>query len=149
MVRMDDSGGVTKCWLDQDELQLLEEVAARTDWKHEIAMQLMGRYSLRADEVNYPGDAELRWSENAGGWLLEVRGKNTAGGNPKVRDAWMPEQIEANVRRFSRERERETDQSWVQVSKSTARRWVKEAAAEGRIGESTGSSRWRARRCTT
>ncbi|WP_255198001.1 site-specific integrase [Halorarius litoreus] len=130
MVRVDDSGGVTKCWLDRDELKQLEEAAACADWQREIAVQLMGRCGFRADEVNYPGDAELHWSEKGECWFVEVRGKNTRGGEPRIRDAWMPEDVEANVRRFSRERGRETGDQWVQASKSSVRRWVKEAAAE-------------------
>jgi site-specific recombinase XerC len=130
MVRIDDSGHVTKCWLNRDEIQQLEEVAARIGWKREIAMQLMGRCGLRCDEVNYPGDAELWWSEKGGCWFVEVRGKNTRGGEPKLRDAWVPEAVESNVRRFSRERGRETGNPWIDVSKSSVRRWVKEAAAE-------------------
>ena len=130
MVRMDDSGEVTKCWLNREELAHLEAAAARTDWQREIAVMLMGRCGLRVDEVNYPGDAELRWSEKGECWFVEIRGKNTRGGDPKVRDAWMPEEVEANVRRFSRERGRETGESWVQASKSSVRRWVKEAAEE-------------------
>jgi integrase len=138
---MDDGGSVTKCWLDREELRQLEEAAARADWEREIALQLMGRCGLRVDEVNYPGDAELRWSENGDCWFLEVRGKNTAGGPPKLRDAWMPDDVEANVRRFSRERGRRTGESWVQASKSSLRRWVKEAAAE--VAEDAGQpERW-------
>ena len=142
MVRVDDSGSVTKCWLDRDELTQLEDAAARTDWEREIAVQLMGRCGLRADEVNYPGDAELQWSEKGDIWLFEVRGKNTRGGNPKIRDVWMPEVIEANVRRFSRERGRETGESWVQASTSSIRRWVKEAA-ETVAQEAVQPERWR------
>ena len=105
MVRVDDSGEVPKCWLDRDEIGRLAEAAARNDWEREIAVQLMACCGLRASEVSYPGDAELRYSDDADGWLLEVRGKNTKGGDPTVRDAWMPEPVEANVRRFARERD--------------------------------------------
>jgi site-specific recombinase XerC len=129
MVRVDDSGEVTKCWLDREEIGRLEDTASRQDWQREIALQLMSRCGLRADEVNYPGDAELRHSEKADGWLVEVRGKNTKGGEPTVRDAWVPDAVEANVRRFARERDRATGEPWVQVTKSTVRRWVKDAAA--------------------
>jgi site-specific recombinase XerC len=141
MVRVDDSGEVTKCWLDRDELHRLEEAAARSDWQREIALQLMGRCGLRADEVNYPGDAELRWSEKGECWFVEIRGKNTRGGEPKLRDAWIPEEVEANVRRFSRERDRQTGEAWVAASKSSVRRWVKEAAAEVAEGASQ-QERW-------
>ena len=142
MVRVDDSGNVTKCWLDRDELTRLEDAAARTDWEREIAVQMMGRCGLRADEVNYPGDAELRWSQKGELWLFEVRGKNTRGDEPKIRDAWMPEAAEANVRRFSRERGRETSEAWVQASTSSVRRWVKEAA-ETVAKEAAQPERWR------
>jgi integrase len=42
----------------------------------------------------------------------------------------MPEAVEANVRRFSRERDRQTSEAWVRASNSSVRRWVKEAATE-------------------
>ncbi len=128
MVRVDDSGDITKCWLDTDEIDRLEEAAARSDWERELAIQLMARCGLRASEVSYPGDAELRYSDDADGWLLEIRGKNTKGGDPTVRDAWMPDPVEANIRRFARERDRATGGPWVQASTSSIRRWVREAA---------------------
>jgi hypothetical protein len=59
MVRVDDSGDITKCWLDTDEIGRLAEAAARNDWERELAIQLMARCGLRASEVSYPGDAEL------------------------------------------------------------------------------------------
>jgi hypothetical protein len=148
MVRMDDGGDVRKCWLDCEELQRLKRVAAEADWEREIVRQLMGWCGFRASEVTYPGDAHLRWSEDADGWLLEVRGKDTTGGDQKLRDAWLPEAVEANVRRFSRERDRETGEAWVQTSTTTVRRWVREAAQE--VAESTAQpERWRRCPATT
>jgi len=65
MVRIDDSGDVTKCWLSRDELARLERAAGDGwTWEREIAIQLMGRCGLRADEVSYPAPTELRWSED-------------------------------------------------------------------------------------
>jgi len=142
MVRVDDGGDVTKCWLDREELERLEAADARDDWEREIAVMLMGRAGLRADEVNYPGDAELRWSDDGDCWFVEVRGKNTSGGKPKLRDAWVPETAQTNITRFSRERERETGEAWVQASKSSIRRWVKEAA-EKVAHDATQPERWR------
>jgi site-specific recombinase XerC len=142
MVRIDDSGHVTKCWLDQGELAQLESAAGREDWQREIALQLMGRCGLRADEVNYPGDAELRHSEDADGWLVEVRGKNTKGGEPTVRDAWVPDDVQDYLHKFARERDRDTGEAWVQASTPTVRRWVKEAAEK--VAQSAAQpDRWR------
>lgn len=141
MVRVDDSGSVTKCWLSPDELDTLERVAGSWDWEREVAMQLMGRCGLRADEVNYPTDDHLRWSDDGDCWLFEVRGKNTKGGDPKIRDAWMPEDVADDIHKYSRERGLDAADSWVDVSKSSVRRWVKEAAAE--IADNLGDARWR------
>lgn len=41
MVRIDDSGSVTKCWLDHDELAELEDAAARADWELRLLEHLV------------------------------------------------------------------------------------------------------------
>lgn len=140
MVRIDDAGDVAKCWLSPEELDRLERTAGRDDWTREIAMQLMGRCGLRADEVSYPADEHLRWSEDGDCWLFEVRGKNTKGGDPKLRDAWMPENVADDVHKYSRERTLGPADPWAAVSTPTVRRWVKEAAAV--IAEETNNERW-------
>lgn len=141
MVRIDDSSDVVKCWLSRDELDRLESIAGDTwSWEREVAVQLMGRCGLRADEVNYPGPAELRWSDDGDCWLFEVRGKNTKGGGPKVRDAWMPEDVQDDIHKYARERGIADGDPWVDAAKSTIRRWVKQAA-ESAV-EETGDERW-------
>ncbi|MFC6942986.1 site-specific integrase [Salinirubellus sp. GCM10025818] len=140
MVRIDDAGSVPKCWLAPEELDQLERTAGAVDWKREIAVQLMGRCGLRADEVSYPADRHLRWSEDGEVWLFEVRGKNTVGGEPKVRDAWMPEALADDIHKYSRERELAAADSWVSSSTSTARRWVREARQQ--LREETDDWRW-------
>jgi site-specific recombinase XerD len=141
MVRVNDSDAVTKCWLSPDELGLLERTAGQWDWEREIAIELMGRCGLRVSEVSYPSDDDLRWSEEGNVWLFEIRGKNTKGGDPKTRDAWMPEPVADDIHKFSREREREATTSWVNVSTSSIRRWVTEAAE--RIATEQDAPRWR------
>lgn len=141
MVRIDDSGDETKCWLAQDELDQLERAAGGADWTREVAVQLLGRCGLRASEVSYPGDEELRWSEDGDVWLLEVRGKNTKGGERATRDAWMPAAVADDVHKYSRERGLEPGESWVSASTSSVRRWVKAAARE--LAGEHGDERWR------
>jgi integrase len=140
MVRVDDSGDVTKCWLSPEELTRLERTAGEEDWSREIAMQLMGRCGLRASEVNYPSDDGLRWSDDGEVWLFEVRGKNTKGGGKKTRDAWMPEPVAEDVHKYGRERALAGSEAWVDVSTPSIRRWVKEAAQV--VAEQTGEARW-------
>lgn len=141
MVRLDDSGHVPKCWLSPDELDHLERAAGDGwNWEREIALQLMGRCGLRADEVNYPGPAQLRWSDDGECWLVEVRGKNTKGGDATLRDAWMPEDVQDDVHKYARERGIPDDDPWVDAATSTIRRWVKDAAAA--VRDETGDDRW-------
>jgi integrase len=100
----------------------------------------MRRCGLRADEVSYPADQHPRWSEDGAVWLFEVRGKNTAGGEPKVRDAWMPEPVADDIHKCSRERGLAADDPWVQASTSTVRRWVREARQQ--LLKETDNWRW-------
>lgn len=141
MVRIDDSGDEVQCWLRPDELETLERVAGDWDWEREISMQLLGRCGLRADEVTYPSDEHLRWSEEGNCWLFEVRGKNTAGGDPKIRDAWMPEAVADDIHKYTRERDLSAGEPWVDVSTSSVRRWVRQAAGEV-FDRGQGNDRW-------
>lgn len=143
MVRItDDSGTYTKCILDpyDEELGKLEATARREDWEREVAVQLMGRCGLRADEVTYPTRERLRWSSSGECWLLEVKGKDTSGGEGKTRDTWVPEDVAENIQRFVSERERGPDAPIVSVSTSSVRRWVREAARQ--LAEEGEGSRW-------
>jgi integrase len=140
MVRLDDSGDVVKCWLSPDELDRLERVAGAAGWHREIAMQLMGRCGLRADEVSYPSSADLRWSEDGDIWLFEVRGKNTKGGGPTLRDVWMPAAVADDLHKYTRERDLSGADPWVDASTSSIRRWVTEATDQ--IAAETDNSRW-------
>lgn len=141
MVRVDDAGDVTKCWLSPDELSVLERVAGDEGWEREVAVQLMGQCGLRASEVSYPGDDRLRYSEDGGVWLFEVRGKNTKGGDRKIRDAWMPDGVADDIHKYSRERGLSPAESWVDVSTPSVRRWVKEASHA--VADDLNDPRWR------
>jgi len=87
MVRMDDAGSETKCWLSRDELDELELIAGASDWEREIAVQLMGRCGLRASKVSYPADEDLRWSDDGEIWLFEALGHGVAIGRATATDA--------------------------------------------------------------
>jgi len=144
MVRIkDDSGTHTKCLLDPfiKEADQLEFTARATDWEREIAIQLMLRCGLRADEVGYPTQERLRWSSGGDCWLLEVRGKNTKGGSQKTRDAWVPEPVAENIQRFVSERGRDDTGPIVSVATSSVRRWVREAAEK--LADDGQGDRWR------
>jgi integrase len=144
MVRIkDDSSTYTKCLLDpfEEEAAQLEDAARNEDWEREIAIQLMSRCGLRADEVGYATPDRLRWSSSGDCWLLEVQGKNTKGGGKKTRDAWVPEEVAENIQRFVSERNRETTDTVVSVTTPSVRRWVREAAEQ--LADDGHGDRWR------
>lgn len=144
MVRVkDDSGSFPKMILDpfDEELGDLEAAARADDWEREIAIQFMGRVGCRADEVNYPTADALRWSSSGDCWLVEIRGKNTKGGEKKTRDAWVPEEVAENIQRFVSERDRGPDEPIISVTTSTVRRWVREAARQ--LADDDRGDRWR------
>jgi hypothetical protein len=69
MVRIaDDTGTYAKCVLDpfDEELSALERAARSEDTEREVAIQLVRRCGLGADEVSYPTRDGLRYSNTGG-----------------------------------------------------------------------------------
>lgn len=101
MVRIDDSNDETKCWLDfPEEVQTVEQHARDRDWEQEIAIQLMARIRCRASGVKSAKPENLRWNSKGEYWEIEVREKNTKGGEKTIRDAWIPERVKENLDRY-------------------------------------------------
>ena len=141
MVSVQETGkGAVKCWLSRDECEQLAQAAGKEDWQREIAIELMAQCGLRSDEVPKVTMGDIRYSEEGECWLFSVEGKNTDGGDPKMRDAWMPEETERNVSKYARERGLADSEPLVSVSPSSVRRWVREAAEN--VSEATENERW-------
>lgn len=141
MVSIQEAGsGRTKCWLSRNECDKLAYAAGEIDWEREVAIQLMTHCGLRSDEVPKVTLEDIRYSAEGDCWLFNVEGKNTDGGDPKMRDAWMSETIERNVSKYARERGLSEFDPLVSVSASSVRRWVTEAAES--VAEATENERW-------
>lgn len=141
MVSIQETGkGTVKCWLSRGECEQLAQSAGREDWQREIAIELMAQCGLRSDEVPKISLGDIRYSEEGDCWLFSVEGKNTDGGEPKMRDAWMPEEMERNVSKYARERGLGDSEPLVSVSPSSVRRWVREAAEQ--VADANENDRW-------
>lgn len=141
MVRIDDSAHEIKCWVDYpEEVQTIEEYARDRDWEQEIAVQLMARVGCRASGVITACPENLRWNSDGEYWQIEIRGKNTKGGEKTVRDAYVPTRVKENLDRYASERDIEDGEPYVDVSVSTVRRWVREITNE--IADTSGNERW-------
>lgn len=142
MVRIDDSEEHAKCWLDYPgEIQQVESRARERDWEQEIAIQLMARVGCRASGVLSARPSGLRWNSDGDYWEIEVRGKNTKGGEKTVRDSYVPERVKENLDRYASERDIDDDEPYVSKSESTVRRWVDELTDD--ISDETDNDRWR------
>lgn len=142
MVRIDDSGSETKCWLDfPAEVQTMEKKARERDWEQEIAIQLMCRVGARASGVLSAKPKNLRWNSEGEYWELQLRGKNTKGGEKTIRDAYVPDQVKNNLDRYASERDVADDEPYVGKSTSRVRGWVREITNE--IAEDRGEERWK------
>ena len=129
-----------KCWLSRDEVKKLERTAGRKDWEREIAVRLMGRCGLRVSEVPQPSDDDLRWSDDGECWFVQIAGKDTTGGSKKIRDAWVPNEVEDEIRKYSRERGKSDAEPWVSASIPSIRRWISESGDN--LADETGNERW-------
>ena len=130
MVRdLDDSGAQTKVWLDYpDDVDLLATEAREADWKQRIAVLLMGKVGLRASGVQSAKPAGLSYNEGGDYWELEVKGKNTKGGDKTTRQAYVPTSVKRELDNYAKERDIAPSEPYVDVSVDSIRRWVREAA---------------------
>lgn len=141
MVRIDDSGARTKCWLDYpNEVDDLAKAAREDDWEREIAHLLMGHVGCRASGVLSARPDGVSYNSEGDYWEIEIRGKNTKGGEKTVRDAYLPRRVKDMLDIYADERSIADDEPYVDASVSTVRRWVTEAAA--RMDEKTETERW-------
>lgn len=139
MVRINDSGDETKCWLDYpDEVEQLADEAREDGWKRRIAVLLMGRVGLRASGVPTAKPQGLKRNDEGDYYQLAVRGKNTKGGSKATRDAFVPSGVKRELTNFAKERDISPSDSYVDVSVDSIRRWVREA----RAGLTDRSERW-------
>jgi len=142
MVSITETGnGTKKCWLSMtDECDTLAQAAVAEDWEREIAIRFMTECGLRSDEVPKVTFSDIRYSDEGDCWLFQVEGKNTEGGDPKMRDAYLPEDLKRNVFKFVKDRNIGDDEPIINKSASSVRRWVREAAHN--VAETEENDRW-------
>lgn len=142
MVRIDDSNERVKCWLDfPEEVEEVESKARERDWEQEVFIQLQVRVGARVSGVLSAKPSGIKWNEDGEYWSIEIRGKNTKGGEKTVRDAYLPKSVKENLDRYQAERGIEPDEHYVQKSVSTLRRWVDEITNE--LAKETGKERYK------
>lgn len=142
MVRIDDSNERVKCWLDfPEEVEEVERKAREREWEQEVFIQLQVYVGSRVSGSVTAKPSGIKWNEDGEYWSIEIRGKNTKGGEKTVRDAYLPKSVKENLDRYQSERGIDEDEPYVQKSVSTLRRWVEEITKE--LAQETGKERYK------
>lgn len=87
----------------------------------------MGNVGLRASGVPTATPRGLKRNDEGEYWELEVRGKNTTGGEKATRDAYVPEGVARELENYAKERDISPSEPYVTASVDSIRRWVREA----------------------
>lgn len=72
-------------------------------------MQLTSRVECCADEITYSTPSDLYWSSSGGCWLLELRGRDTTGGEGKPRGAYLPADTKRDLYQYQRDHDLDDD----------------------------------------
>jgi integrase len=130
-MRIDDSGARVKVWLDDSDADTLQRTLEKKAWERGIAGLLMLRCGLRSEETTTvtPGDVER--AKDGESWLLNVRGKNTKGGQKTTRKAWLPADVEKGLFNFARERDLNDTEPYLPYTPRTIQNWIRNESGTG------------------
>jgi len=126
------SGGEVKVWLTDTEIDSLRRAAGSR--RDDLIIQLGAYVGLRAFEVPQvtPGHV-LRVADGEHYRLRVPRGKDTASGEGKPRNAYLPASVERDLYQFARDQDLNDDEPYVDLTPGGVRAAVKrtaEAAAD-------------------
>lgn len=130
-MRIDDSGQRVKVWLDDSEAERLQRTLEKQAWERGIAGMLMARCGLRSEETTSVTPNDVERAKDGKSWFLEVRGKNTKGGEKTTRDAWLPDDVEKSLFNFQRERDISDDEPYLPVTPRTVQNWITNESGTG------------------
>jgi len=129
-----------KIWLTDAELEELERVAANQ--RDHVIIRLGGRVGLRAFEIPQVMPKHVKRTDDGEHYRLRVpRGKDTANGTGKPRDAYLPADVEGDLHRFQNAEDIDRGESFVQLTERGVRDVVKRTAE--RAAEETGDDDFR------
>ncbi len=124
------NGGSTKVWMTDEELEDLRRAAASR--RDDLIIQLGGYVGLRAFEI--PQIQPQHIKQEAGQYRLRVpEGKDTRNGEGKPRDAFLPDNLERDLRQYQTEENIAPRDPFIDLTERGVRAVVKrtaEAAAE-------------------
>jgi len=101
-MRVEATGGNEhKVWLTDNEIEGLRR--ATTSQRDDIIIQLGAFVGLRAFEIPQVRPINVKQTDSGQFRLRVETGKDTTGGGGKPRDAYLPNDVERDLRRYQRE----------------------------------------------
>lgn len=129
-----------RVWMTDDELEQLRRVAG--SHRDDLIIQLGGYVGLRAFEVPQVQPKHVKRTAGGEHYRLRVpQGKDTANGTGKPRDAYLPDDVEADLHRYQNAEDIRPGDPFVDLGESAVRDVVKRTAK--RAAEETGDEDYR------
>ena len=133
-----------KVWMTDPELETLRRAAADGDdpLRDDLVIQLGGFVGLRAFEVPQIQARHIKRTDDGDHYRLRVpRGKDTANGDGKPRDSYLPPDVESDIHRYANAVDLEQHDPLVDLTERGVREVVKRTAR--RAAEATGDEDFR------
>ena len=125
-------GGEVKVWLTDDEIDTLRRAAGSR--RDDLVIQLGAFVGLRAFEIPQVAPEHVRRVDDGDHYRLRVpRGKDTASGEGKPRNAYLPASVERDLYQDARDAQLDDSDAYVDLTPAGVRAVVKrtaDAAAE-------------------
>lgn len=128
-----------KVFITDDEYRLLRRSAESN--RDELMIRLGGEVGLRSFEIPQEKPKHIRRSENGEHYFLRVpRGKDTSGTGGKVRDAFLPRDLETRLHRYASDNDIGEDEAYFPYSPRWVQKRVKKAVKNAY--ETSGDEDW-------
>lgn len=121
-----DSSDGYKVWLTDSEIDELRRAAA--SYRDDIIIQLGAYVGLRAFEIPQVQPRHIKTSEKDQYRLRVPRGKDTANGEGKPRDAYLPEHVERDLQQYQNAENIAPKESFIDLQQRGVRSAVKRTA---------------------
>jgi len=134
------ANGQYHVWMTDEELEALRRAAAT--FRDDLIIQLGGYVGLRAFEIPQVKPKHVKRTSNGDHYRLRVpRGKDTANGTGKPRDAYLPRDVEGDLHRYQNAKDLGRDEPFIDLTERGVRDVLKRTAE--RAAEETGDDDFR------
>jgi len=127
-MRLTRDGKQTKVWLTRDEIRKFRRIAVSD--RNQIIIELGSKVGLRSFEIPQVKPSGISRTDDGDHYRLRVpEGKDTATGDGKPRDAYLPSAVETKLFQYQREADIADDDPFIDLQPRSVRAAVKRLAS--------------------